>query len=375
MDLSEIPAIDQHAHNLLRPAAAMHYPYAAAFSEGSDPLIRNHHAQYTLCYRRSLREIATLLNCEPTEAAILERRQSMGLEALTRHCFTASNLASVLLDDGFLPDTILPLDWHQQFVPVQRLLRLERLAEELWVQCDRFDDFVHRFCQTIADRPVGVVGLKSIAAYRSGLAIQPVREQAAAQCFRDLQETVGNWPLRLDDKTLIDFLLYQALAIAAKNQIPIQFHTGFGDPDLDLRWANPLHLRDLLEEPHLREVPIVLLHAAYPFSREAAYLASVYPQVYVDYGLAVPFLSVSGMDQTLRQLLELAPTSKVMFSSDAHFIPELYYLGAKWGRQALGQVLEQALTDGDLSATEADQVAIDILHENAAQLYQLGDWR
>ena len=51
--------------------------------------------------------------------------------------------------------------------------------------------------------------------------------------------------------------------------------------------------------------------------REAGYLASVYPRVYLDFGLAVPFLSSSGMWNTLRQLLELAPTSKLMYSSDA----------------------------------------------------------
>ena len=374
MDLSEIPAIDQHAHNLLRPEAAMHYPYASAFSEGSDPEIRNHHAKYTLCYRRSLRELGLLLNCKPTEADIISQRQAMGLDTLTQRCFEASNLSGILLDDGFLPDTILSAQWHQQFVPVQRLLRLERLAEMLWTQHDHFDDFVHHFRQAIVDQPADVVGLKSIAAYRSGLAIQPVNEQAAAQRFKERRTIDGDWLLRLDDKILIDFLLYQALAIAAERRLPIQFHTGFGDPDLDLSLANPLHLRDVLEEPYFQEVPIVLLHAAYPFCREAAYLASVYPQVYVDYGLAVPFLSVSGMKKTLQMLLELAPTSKLLFSSDAHFIPELYYLGAKWGRQALGLVLEQAHRDGDLSIQEADQIAVDILRGNAAQLYQLSHW-
>lgn len=65
----------------------------------------------------------------------------------------------------------------------------------------------------------------------------------------------------------------------------------------------------------------MLLHAGYPFVREAAYLASVYSQVYVDIGLAVPFLSVAGMRGVLQQLLELSPVSKLMYSSDAHMIP------------------------------------------------------
>lgn len=53
----------------------------------------------------------------------------------------------------------------------------------------------------------------------------------------------------------------------------------FGDKDLDLRMSNPLHLRALLEDQRFCKCRLVLLHASYPFSKEASYLASVYPQV------------------------------------------------------------------------------------------------
>lgn len=57
------------------------------------------------------------------------------------------------------------------------------------------------------------------------------------------------------------------------------FVTRYGDKDLDLRLANPLHLRTLLEDKRFSRCRVVLLHASYPFSREASYLASVYHQV------------------------------------------------------------------------------------------------
>ncbi|MEQ8757280.1 MAG: amidohydrolase family protein [Coleofasciculus sp. G1-WW12-02] len=66
----------------------------------------------------------------------------------------------------------------------------------------------------------------------------------------------------------MDFLITQALEIATKYQLPIQFHTGFGDPDLDLRLSNHLYLRSLLEDKRFENVPIVLLHAAYPYLKE-----------------------------------------------------------------------------------------------------------
>ena len=175
--------------------------------------------------------------------------------------------------------------------------------------------------------------------------------------------------MRLTEKALIDYLLVHALRVASRREIPVQFHTGFGDPDLDLRLANPLHLRPLLEEKQWHRAPIVLLHAGYPFVKEAGYLASVYPQVYLDFGLAVPFLSTAGMRQTVQQLLELAPYTKVMFSTDAHAIPELYYLGAKWGRESLAHVLEDAIRSSDLTPQEAKHTGERILLENARELY------
>lgn len=108
IDLWDIAAIDQHAHNLLTPSAAAHYPYPAAFTEGYDPEIVNHHARHSLFYKRSLREIAQLLECEPEEEAIRERRTQLGIEKLTQRCFEASKLKAIFLDDGFLADDILP---------------------------------------------------------------------------------------------------------------------------------------------------------------------------------------------------------------------------------------------------------------------------
>ncbi|PQO46804.1 amidohydrolase family protein [Blastopirellula marina] len=373
MDLTAIPALDQHAHNLLKPEAAKETPFRAAFTEGHDPDVIAQHAQHSFFFRRSLREIGAFLGCEPNEPTILARRDELGLEGLTRRCFTAANLEGVLIDDGLTPAAILPLDWHRQFLPVHRLLRLEVLAEDLVVASKSFGDFLEQFRAAIDPPPAEVVGLKSIIAYRSGLDVRPTSQEEAQAKFDAWKAAAHNGRPRLEDKTLLDFLLGQGLELAARHQLPVQFHTGFGDPDLDLRLANPLHLRPLLEDRRYRDAPFVLLHASYPFAREAGYLASVYPHVYLDMGLAVPYLSVSGMGRAVRELLELAPFSKLTYSSDAHMIPELYYLGAKWGRAILGTVLEEAVRDSDLTAAEADEVAEAVLRGNARSLYRLGD--
>lgn len=369
MNLGDIPAIDQHAHPLLKADAWVSMPFTAFFTESRDPDIIQHHARHTLFYRRSLRDMAALLSCEASETAVVARRRELGLDALSARCFQASNLSAVFLDDGFLPDNILPRRWHRRFVPVRRILRIENLAEKLLETDVPFDGLLDGFRRQIDPPPAGTVALKSIAAYRSGLAVSPVSLEQARAGFNALKKSSAIGGQRLSAKPLIDFLVMESMRLAARHRLPIQFHTGFGDPDLDLRNSNPLHLRWLLEAPDWLEVPVVLLHAGYPFVREAGYLAAVYPQVYVDIGLTVPFLSIAGMQAMLRQLLELTPTTKLLFSSDAHLTPELFYLGAKWGRQALARVLEDAIHDGDLTAAEADSTAERILHANARRLY------
>ena len=371
LNFADIPIIDHHAHNIIRPEIVAHYPYAKAFTEASDPQIINEHARQTLFYRRSLRDISRLLGCEAQESAILLKREKLGLEELTRQCFQAGKIETIVLDDGFLPQDILPSTWHDKFASVYRLIRLETLAETLFVKHNVFEDFVQDFRGHLKSLPDNVVGFKSITAYRCSLDIELISEKGAKACFDLLKNTFYEEPFRLSNKCLIDFLLLQALDIAAQSQIPIQFHTGFGDPDLDLASANPLLLRLILEDSRYKYVPIVLLHAAYPFTRELGYLASVYPQVYVDIGLAVPFLTVAGMRDTVQMLLELTPTSKILYSSDAHFIPELFYLGSLWGRNTLQQVLHNCVNDGDLTINEAEAIAVDILRENARKLYQI----
>jgi predicted TIM-barrel fold metal-dependent hydrolase len=369
MDVWDIPVIDHHAHNLLKPDAWKALPFAAIFTESREPAMIGHHARHSLFFHRSLRDIAAVLPCEASEAVVVARRGELGLDALAARFLQASNLAAVYLDDGFSPEAVLPWEWHGRFVPVRRILRIEHLAEKLLETEVKFDLFLEKFRRHLDPPPSEVVALKSIAAYRSGLNISPVSVIQARTRFNDLKEQPAISARRLAAKPLIDFLVMESLTLAAKHQLPVQLHTGLGDPDLDLREANPLHLRYLLEAPEWREAPIVLLHAGYPFVREAGYLAAVYPQVYVDFGLTVPFVSIAGMQSVLRQLLELAPTTKLLFSSDAHQSPELFYLGAKWGREILAQVLREAVRDGDLVAGEADVAAWRILHDNALECY------
>jgi len=181
-------------------------------------------------------------------------------------------------------------------------------------------------------RTHGFAALKTIAAYRGGL--------------------------RLDD----DHPLWQVLEANQRtgSPLPVQVHCGFGDPDLLLPLADPGWLKPVIER--FPETPFVLLHC-YPFVREAGWLAHVYANVYFDLSLTIPY--VARPAEMLRQALELAPVSKLLYASDAARAPELYFLAAKRWREALAEVLPELLPAG-----EAEEAGRAILRENALRLYQ-----
>ncbi|MCS7325122.1 MAG: amidohydrolase family protein [Anaerolineae bacterium] len=371
LDLSHIRILDHHAHNLLTPEAMRNFTLTAAFTEGYAEEIVSQHVTQTLFFKRSLRQLAEVLNCEPTLEGLLEARARLGYEGIAWTLFEAGRFAALLLDDGFMPERIMATAWHNRFAPTYRFIRIEHLAAQLIAQHATWHAFAEAFRAALTTRDETVVGFKSIIAYRTGLDIRPLSSEDEAQAaFAALRARAEQGlPVRIAHKPLNDWLVWTMLEIAARERLPVQFHTGFGDPDLDLRLANPLHLRVIFEREDLRSAPIVLLHASYPYTREAGYLAAVYPNAYLDLGLAIPYLSRGGMRFAARAALELAPLSKIMFSTDAHLIPETFYLGARCGRETLAEVLEEAVRDGDLTPSEAERAARDILHDNAARLY------
>lgn len=121
------------------------------------------------------------------------------------------------------------------------------------------------------------------------------------------------------------------------DKIQIQFHVGLGDNDITLTKSSPSHLQAFIRK-HLT-VPIVLLHASYPWTKEAGYLASVYENVYADIGEVFPFISKEGQENVVREILELCPTEKLMWSTDGHWFPETYLLAILQVRQAFEKVI------------------------------------
>lgn len=378
VDLSSIGAVDQHCHQW-RKSAPVYTPetYRPLFTEGSDGRI-GEGAASSIYYRWTIRELARVLECEPTEEAVLGAREAIGTDALATKLMAEANIEGAIIDywyTGRGSDLLSVADMGQKMggVWTKRALRIESLLESLILDSADAGEVEDRFRARL-DRDAllgeGIVSLKSIVAYRTGLRIdRPERDEAFAY-FPEAKEASESGSVRINDKAFLDYFLRIAIGWSSENKFPVQFHTGYGDPDVYLPTGNPIVMRDIMQDPEYRDAPLVFLHAAYPYVRELSYLTSVYPNVYLDFGLAIPFVATE-YEEILRQALALAPTTRVLYSSDGFAIPEHAWFAAVQGRNALASVLADFFDRGMIGEQEQLEIADQILRSNAYRLYGL----
>ena len=301
----------------------------------------------------------------------LARRAELGPDEATRLLLRASGTACFLVDTGYVLDGMLGLEPMAEAAGagVAEIVRLERVAEQAIVAGDATaDGFADRFRAALWDQAAGACGVKSIIGYRFGLDFDPAPPTAA-----EVAEAAGRWlgeieqggTIRITDPALLRHLLWTGV----ERGLPVQVHTGFGDPDADLRRCNPLFLRGFLERSEPSGVPIMLLHC-YPYHRQAGALAQGYPHVYLDVGLALNHVGARA-SAVVAESMELAPFGKVLFSSDAFGPAELHYLGALQWRRATAATLGAWVSAGDWSAADAVRVAEMIGTGNARRVYRL----
>jgi predicted TIM-barrel fold metal-dependent hydrolase len=371
VDLSDLVAVDGHCHPLLRdPWAISSEAFTTLFTEAR-PGTMTDHIPRTGYFRRALRDLAGSLGTEPTVASVIEGRRRAGPEG-ARRAFADGRIGALLVDTGYPPEA-MPLHAMREALPcaIHEVFRIETCAERLLTQALPYADFLDAFEDELRAAAGRAVALKSIVAYRSGLAIRPWTTHEAAAAYRGALDRVqAGGSARLADKPLLDTLVEVALLVCRDTGRPLQLHSGFGDPDIDLPHANPALLRPVLEDPRWADIHIVILHMSYPYFREAAFMAAVWPQVSVDLSLAPVFLG-PGVIAPLVEMLSLAPSSKLLYGSDVGNLPELFGLCAQWTRASLGEALGFLIEHDELTRAEAREIGRRILSENATELYAL----
>jgi predicted TIM-barrel fold metal-dependent hydrolase len=256
--------------------------------------------------------------------------------------------------------------------PAYEVVRLEYVAQQVAAEGPTAAGFAAAFRSALAAAASHAIAVKSVLAYRYGLGIEPARPSDV-----DVMAAAGRWlreveagRRRLTDPVLLRYLLWCGIDTGADTGLPVQLHTGFGDRDLALARSDPALLQPFCAAVEPTGVPLVLLHC-YPYHRQAGWLAQVYPHVYVDVGLAVTHVGARA-GAVLAEFLELTPFGKLLYSSDAYGLAELYLVGAAQFRYALRRLLDGWTADGALPAADARRLAWLAGAGNAQRVYRLG---
>jgi predicted TIM-barrel fold metal-dependent hydrolase len=367
-----VPLVDHHCHGLVRtPVTAGVFEDLATESDGPQP------AGFTVF--DSPLGVAIRAECAPllgldrhaAPADYLAARTALGAEQAARRLLTATGISRYIVETGYRSDDILSPDETARLGAgtSSQVVRLEVIAEQLAAGGVTAADFQARYAEALAAAAGAAVGLKSIIAYRYGLDFDPVPPTpaevaaAAGQWLAAGPAGVAEGRWRLDHPVLLRAVLWAGVQLRK----PLQFHVGYGDSDIVLHRCDPTKMTGFLHATAASGCAVMLLHC-YPFIREAGYLAQVYPHVYLDTGAAVHFTGASSR-ALIAQSLEVAPFAKLLFSSDAFGLAELYYCGAGLWRRGIGAILAGWVERDEISGADAARYLHAIAHGNAERVY------
>lgn len=313
--------------------------------------------------------LATLLGSPLAEVAAhrdeLARRD---WPAYLRMLFDDAGLTGMVVDEALHPDQpSRPASDYQNAAgrPVWKMARLDPLIDQLVGDGASAEEILERVQRYMAEAAAGgAVAFKTVLAYRTGLAVQPDADLAGAQ--RSLAEDV---PVRRRGKALRDLVFRSALGTAVELGLPVQVHTGFGDSEIRLAESDPLLLTEVLRTPEGAAATVVLIHGSFPWHEQAAYLASVRPNLWVELSLSNLFAPLHTADRLLR-ILDLAPRGRVLLGTDGHELPETQWFACRVLIDAWTQVARW-LTDAGARTTWVEETRDTLFEANAREVYAL----
>ncbi|MEU9643720.1 amidohydrolase family protein [Streptomyces sp. NPDC048188] len=320
-----------------------------------------------LAVRRHCAPLLDLPRHAPADVYVA-RRAELGAAEVNRRFLRAAGTGVFCVDTGYAPHSVTgPAELARAAgARAYEVVRLEGVAEAVAAGGVEPDGYAEAFRSAAweAVRRPGVVGVKSVAAYRTGFDLDPARPSPA-----EVTEAARKWLARgggrLDDPVLMRHLLWTAVGLGR----PLQLHAGFGDGDLRLHRADPALLTDWLRLT-AGTIPVLLLHC-WPYQRQAAYLSAVFERVYVDVGLTLHHVGPARAGAILAEALEITPFRKLLYSSDAYGVAEFHHLGALAFRHGLAGLLQERLDADELSPPDALRLARWTGRDNARRVYGL----
>ena len=233
------------------------------------------------------------------------------------------------------------------------------LLQRLGWTPDSFDDYfvaLEKLVDGMASRHQ--VALKNALAYDRAVAFDEPDEKLARQAWGEAA------PSPTQRKAFSDLVVDRLCLLAGERDLPVQMHLGTAI----IRGSHPLKVAGLVERhPRTR---FLLMHLAYPWSRDLLGMAFVYRNIWLDLTWSL-LLSPSHFRLALHEAIEILPDeSRMMIGGDNWHVEETYGT-LKLARQLIGEVLEEKLAAGYFREEDARRLAGKILRENAVQFFKL----
>jgi len=382
LDFSSVPVIDNHCHPM-DPMKAVMDPESLAreFYHGSGDLPKpgvkaklwgatdelRGHFPYMGVVQTMVRQLSRVLDCPAELEAVAEarnRRTAESFAGYARLLYEDAGIVGTVLDSGLSQDdpvlSLMPGE-------LMRLFQMSPAVKRLLEESNSYVELLRAY-QEALDRAVrqdGFVGVKSHLGEEVGFGVEPVWETEAEGSFADAKAGNPEGYMKL----------YTALFTATMLQcqelkVPVHLHAGItgGFWNGPVSNTDPFLLAPFLRRPEFLRTTVVFLHGAYPWIQHAAMMAHALPHVWVDMGWATPWVSLR-IVECYRDLIGVAPLSKLMIGSGGHGTPEIAWLSATIAKIALGEALGDAVRLGLMSQSQAERAGRMILHDNAARLY------
>lgn len=220
----------------------------------------------------------------------------------------------------------------------------------------------------------GAAAIKYEAAYLRKLDFDdPDATRARATYARFVR---GGEPAARDYKALQDFLFFYIAREAGRLGLAVHIHSiGGAGGFYRQTGSNPLLLETVFNDPTLRKTNFVVVHGAYPYTKEMGSLIGK-PNVYADFSAQTFLLYPRELSEILRNWMEAFP-DKILFGTDAFSFGqeidwgEVAWLSNSSARQALALALTGMMNDGEIERARAMELARMVLRENAIKLYGL----
>jgi predicted TIM-barrel fold metal-dependent hydrolase len=386
MELSEFPVIDSHCHGFLPEEGTG--PFEQYLKLSSKPIPREDMVN-TFIYRQVVRELSRVLDCRGSHDKIIDERNKLYRQdpfSYIKLLFGDARIETLLVDTGYPFKEFAGYSINQstfsKIVPckVLEIFRIDNVVYNLVKDRVAFDSSIKQFHAQINEAvKSGAVSLKTVIAYTAGLEIQRNSRDDARKAHDALVAQVksGRTLRKIfytgshHVKTLMDFFVFLGLEYSVDLSVPFQLHVGMGNHSIiDIRRENPLLLRDLINDESSKDAKIILTHGGYPYIEEAGFLANSNPNVFLDISAMSPFISI-GLADKLINLFEMTPVTKIMYGSDGHRIPELFWFSALQTKRALSSALNELVESEEIEEDWALEIARKILSENAKKIYHI----